>query len=183
MKNRSVYSGLGVIIFALSAAFSFGEAIKVSGVDALFAEGEKLANKELIFEGMVISVCQSGGKKAFLRDATETAKRTLRVERGKSPAFDQELLGDTLQVKGVLRENRITAESVDQMEAQANAILEQERAKGHQSKESCEHDCPESITAERMLELAKSYRALLAKSKKGYLSSFWVESLHWEKVN
>ena len=169
-------------IFALSAVFSRADAVKVSGVEALLDSGENLVGRELVFEGMVISVCKSGGQKAFLRDSSETAKRTLRVEHGESPVFEQDLCGDVLRITGVLHESRVTVESLDQMEARANAILEQERGNGHLNEESCEHDCPEGITAERMLVLAKLYREQLAKSQKGYLSNFWIECIRWEKV-
>jgi hypothetical protein len=153
-------------------------------VASLLTAEEIPVGKEITLTGFPTSVCKRNGKKAWLRDANPDAKGLVRVERGSTMApFQQDLIGVTLQVTGILRETRMDAAYFDAWEARVKAAQSPTVADSATSeKEGCSGDCNRKIQTETVLKNIAGYREQLAKSPKGYLSSLWLEGTKWQRA-
>ena len=96
-----------------------------SGIEELLHQAEQLKDKEVQLTAVVSHTCKHSGKRCFLVDAD--GEETVRVEAGGNiNGFNRELMGKTIQVKGILKERRLTKEYIDQWEeaVQENAVKE-----------------------------------------------------------
>ncbi len=154
------------------------EAPRVFAVTTLIQETNKPWDKPIILEGFVAAVCPRSGKKAWLHDVDSQAAGTVRVERiGKAPIFEKDVIGKSVRVTGILRELRIDAAYLDSWESRvkgSNTVVEKQ--------DSCTEKCEENQNVDAALKRIASMRAQVAKSKKGYLSNFWVDGTAWELI-
>lgn len=87
-------------------------------------------DKEIIISGKVKHVCQHSGKRCFISDIDGN---TIKIEAtGDIKAFNKEIIGMTIKVVGILKEQRISKEQIDQI-AKDQKLKEKE---GHCSTES-----------------------------------------------
>jgi hypothetical protein len=200
MQNTHTRFKLLAALAFIAALIPAAQAAQPLKVTELFSAVEANVGKQVTIEGLATWVCPHMGCKAQLTDADGQSKTTLLVTQGKSmPRFAPDLQGDTLRVTGILRENRITAADLDEQEA---AIKNPQTAETHTHSHGDGHDhakggddcanCPEKqkpadpaqVAKARETQLARiaKYRELLAKSKKGYLSSLTFEGQSWEKT-
>ncbi len=144
----------------------------------LLERGDEYAGKEVSFDGLLIGACLHGGRKGFIKDSDGEMDGFLRVDiGGKAKPFTQDNVGEIIRVSGTLVEKRIDAAYLDRWEAKAI-----EQAKQHKKEEECKHACPEGEEEAKVLERIKEYRAALAASSKGYLSSFSFAADGWTIV-
>jgi hypothetical protein len=172
MKNRvlSLFILLSVVFIASCSNSADnkdcenGDSIKVSEVAMIqIADFDKKASefvdKNVKIEGTVSHICAHSGKKMFLFTAPN---EDIFVKVTSETSFDAALEGSDVSVTGIVKEERITAEEVAQMEKEATA-------------ESCSH--------EGSLEIVNEYKQIMKESGKNYVSFYSIECESFEKKN
>lgn len=134
-------------------------------IDSLLSDGENLVGKEVVIKGIVTHTCKHSGRRCFI--VGEDGKTTLRVEaKGDIGGFNRELIGSELLITGIVRENRLTQEYLDQYAEQ----LKEKAEKGEGSAESC---ASEQNNLEAMKEWMKAHN-------KDYYSTYFIDGQSYE---
>jgi hypothetical protein len=182
-----IVSACGLVVAASQSIAQEATATSSTGIPSfrvaeIFTPGDKPFDQVVEVEGFPVSVCKRDGKKAWIRDINPEAKGTLRVEcLGDMKPFDQTNVGQTVIVRGILREKRLDASYFDEWEASlaANENAEEpEDVKG-----GCSGDCGAKASADKTRARITSLRAQLEKSPVGYLSSRWIDGIEWRAVD
>lgn len=168
-----------------SPAVAPGAVAPSAGVEALptvpmlLETPSEYADHPVTFEGLLVGCCKHGGKKGFFKDADGAMPGYLRVDiGGEAKPFTREDSGELVRVTGRLVEKRIDAAALDRWEAMVRAQAE----KADEGAPAEKHDCPEQEQEAKALETIQHYRAKLAASPKGYLSSYSFVASGWEIV-
>lgn len=99
------------------------------------SKGDLYLDKEIKVRGYVKKVCHRSGKKCQVADNDE-AEVALAVFAGEEiEKFDQELIGKVVQYTGVVKENRITKEMIE--ESEAEMAKQSESSEQKTEKKSC----------------------------------------------
>ncbi len=110
------------------------------------SKGDLYLEKEIKVRGYVKKVCHRSGKKCQVADNDE-AEVTLMVFAGEEiEKFDQELIGKEVQYTGVVKENRITKEMIEESEAK----MAEQRESGDEKNEN--KSCCSTDTAKNSKE-------------------------------
>lgn len=140
--------------------------LKSVSVDNLLAQADNLVEKTIKVKGHVTHTCKHSGKRCFLVGDNE--QFTIRIEAGgKITGFNRELVGNTIEVEGVLKERRLSKEYIDQMEHEVN-----EKAKEDGSAESCATE----------INNINDMRSWMKANNKDHYSIYFVEGLNYEVV-
>ncbi|MDR2927975.1 MAG: hypothetical protein LBV41_07235 [Cytophagaceae bacterium] len=135
-------------------------AVETMTVDSLMAVAETLVDKEVSIKGTVTHVCQHSGKRCFVANADESL--TIRIEAGDEiGTFSQELVGTDIAAVGILRENRIVEDEIQQMEVNLEEMQAAEDA-------DTEHCATEAANISQMREWMK-------KHGKDYYAIYYVD--------
>jgi hypothetical protein len=136
-------------------------------VEELIPVAEQNQDQAVIVTGLVEHVCMHSGKRCFIVGADESL--SLRIEAGEAiGSFDQELIGSTIKVKGVLKEQtRLSSEDLDEREQTALAQKE-----AGEDVESCE-------TA---LNNIAGWRKWMQDNNKEYYAVYFVDGESYEVV-
>ena len=95
-----------------TAALSVNEA---KYVEDILKDAEKNVDKEVVLKGFITHTCKHSGRRCFVMGKDQ--KTSVRVEaKGNIGGFNRELIGSEVIIKGILRENRLTKEYIDQAE-------------------------------------------------------------------
>lgn len=134
--------------------------VVVFTVDELIPAAEMNKDQEVTVSGMVTHVCKHSGQKCFIVGNDDSF--SLRIEaKGDIGSFDQELIGSTIQVKGVLKEQlRLSAEDLDEREKQAHA-----RKNSGEDAEACETE----------LSNIDGWRKWMLDNNKDYYAIYYVD--------
>lgn len=169
-------------LFSCSRQASAPVEVAPLSVDSVMAEASQLVGDTIEVEGLCSHLCKHGGTKAFLvgADTTEVLRCQATAEMG--GAFAPDCIGDTLIVKGIVRENRIGEAEVAAMEARQAAADSAKQA--HEAcateKRAQGQDCIDTFAA-RMAD----YRARIADRQaaegKDYLSFYYIEALSYRR--
>jgi len=129
--------------------------------------------KTIKLQGIVDHVCEHDGKKMFLVDENSDARIKI-VPNEKLAAFKQDLVGETVEVTGVVKEFRLDEDYLIEMEeklkADSNEESEVHMGDGeHKGKK-------EERNIDEQLEQINNLRKKLNDSGKEYLSYFSVEA-------
>ncbi|SRR6056297_1591354 len=144
---------------------------EVVQVKKLIENPADFVGKEVVVEGMVVHVCQHGGKKLHLSASDSDDK--FRVKAGeKISVFDRELEGQTVKVEGKVIEEKIDMKYVEKLK-QGDAEEHHEHQEGEAEGE--EHK-GQGVSEEYIKELTNEIK----NSEKGYISEYWLVC---EKVN
>ena len=137
--------------------------------EKLMAEGASLVGQQIKIQGTVSHVCKHGGKKCFL--TSEDSEAGVQVMAGGDiAAFDKELIGSDIVVKGTVKERRVTK---DQIAEQENAL--KEAVKKADSKEKSEH-CSHSM------QNVDKMKQWITDNSKDYYPVYFVEGISYEVV-
>lgn len=140
--------------------------IQSVSVDNLLAKAEKLVDQPIKVKGHVTHTCKHSGKRCFLVGDNE--QFTIRVEAGgKITGFNRELVGNTIEVEGILKERRLTKEYIDQMEHEVN-----EKVKEDGSAESCATE----------INNINDMRSWMKANNKDHYSIYYIEGSEYEVV-
>ena len=136
--------------------------------EEVLAQAETLIDKPVKVKGYVTHTCKHSGRRCFL--AGEDQKVTMRVEaKGNIGGFNRELIGNQIEVVGVLRENRLAPEKIDAMEKAIN----EKAIKNDGSAEACD---TETANIQKMREWMKE-------NGKDYYSIYYIDGEDYNEVN
>lgn len=151
-------------------------------IDAVLAAADSLADKEIVMEGVCTHICKHGGTKIFMMGSDDT--KTIRVEAAKLGSFDQKCVNSIVNVKGILREERVDEAYLQRWEAKVAAQTAEEHGDG---KGGCDTEkAARGETGNTDTERIADFRTKIAERKaavgKEYLSFYYVEALAYEIV-
>lgn len=135
-------------------------------IDKLLGNAEKNVGKEVFIEGMVNHTCRHSGRRCFLVNEDESL--SIRVEAGGDiKSFNQELIGNTIRVKGVLQEKRISTAYIDEFEAKVKEQKDTEQGGEH---------------CNAQMQNIKKMRNWMKQHSKEYYPVYFVEGESYEVV-
>jgi hypothetical protein len=106
-------------------------------LEQLLAVAEQKVDKTVTVVGYVTHTCKHSGKKCFI--VGESQNITLRVEaQGEIETFSPELVGSKLAITGVLKEQHLSRETIDEMENDVIVL--------QHSEEASEEDCAAELS-------------------------------------
>jgi len=129
---------------------------------------DQQVDKEVIVSGFVTHTCVHSGKRCFITG--EDGETSIRIEAGgKINGFDKELVGSKLSIRGIVRENKLSKEYLDQTEKD----MTEEAIKEEGSVESCQAE----------LDNIESMREWMKANNKDYYSIYYVDGLDYDVVS
>ncbi len=150
-------------------------------VEYVLNDADNILGDTIEVEGLVSHLCAHGGRKAFLVGSVDTTA-ILRCEATAEMggAFAPDTKGKTITVKGIVRENRIDAEAIANMEARHAAADSAANAHG-----SC--DTEKKALGQQNIDTFEArmadFRAKIAERDslegKPYLSNYFIETLSY----
>lgn len=134
-------------------------------LDDLLAVVESQVDQQVIVKGFVTHTCKHAGKRCFISGKSENS--SMRIEAGgEIGGFNRELVGSELAVIGIVKENRLTKEYIDQMIEE----LKEGALKEDGSAESCQ---AELNNINEMKEWMKS-------NNKDYYSIYFLDGIDYD---
>jgi len=141
--------------------------IPVYTFEELLAQAETLVGNPVKVKGYVTHTCKHSGRRCFL--AGEDQKVTMRVEaKGKIGGFNRELIGSQIEVDGILRENRLSPDKINEMEIAIN----EKSIKNDGSAEACD---TETANIQKMRDWMKE-------NGKDYYSIYYIDGEDYNEV-
>lgn len=139
---------------------------KAMYVEEILQHAEQEVEKEILLKGFVTHTCKHSGRRCFVMGNDQ--KTSIRVEaKGNIGGFNRELIGSELVIKGILKENKLTKEYIDQAEEELN------EKKGKEGNgETCESE----------LNNIKGMREWMKANHKDYYSIYYVDGTDYEVV-
>ena len=126
-------------------------------------------DQEITITGIVNHVCTHSGRRCFLIDST--GEYSIRVEAsGDIESFSQEIMGSQIKVKALVREDRLSAEEITEMEAE---VLEKHPEDAENNGENCS---AEMANINKMRQWMKDHN-------KDYYAMYYVDGLSYEVVD
>lgn len=142
-------------------------AVESYELNDLLAVADSLVGKEVIVVGTVTHTCKHSGRRCFI--VGDDQKTSFRVEaKGDIGGFNRELIGSELAVTGILQENRLTNEYLNEWEAQ----IAESGGVEDGSAESCD---AETNNIKEMREWMKA-------NNKEYYSLYYMDGTSFEVV-
>lgn len=150
-------------------------------IDHVLANADSLAGQEVVLEGVCTHICAHGATKIFLMGSDDT--KTLRIEAAELGSFDQKCVNSIVNVKGILKEERIDEAYLQRWEAQAATEAEQhgDGEAGCSTEKAARGETGNSV-AERISDFRAKIAARKEATGKEYLSFYFVEALEYEVV-
>ena len=143
------------------------EVEKAVYVEDLLAKAAEHVNKEIVVRGFITHTCKHSGRRCFV--VGKDQKTSVRVEaKGNIGGFNRELIGSEVAIKGLLKENRLTKEYIDQMEEDVN------------EKQGKEDGAVESCQAE--MNNIKSMREWMKANNKEFYSLYYIDGMDYEVI-
>lgn len=132
----------------------------------LLADADNNVDKQIIITGTVNHVCSHSGRRCFLIDST--GEYSIRVEAaGEIENFPKEVIGSTLLVTGILKEQRLSADEIKQMEAD---VIEKHPEDAENNGENCSAEMTNILQMRKWME----------EHQKDYYATYYVEGLSYE---
>ena len=158
------------------------KAVAVITVDSLLANAEALIGQEVAIEGVCTHTCSHGATKMFLMGSEKS--KTIRVEAAELGSFDAKCVNAIVNVKGIVREERIDEAYLQKMEADAASGEAEKHGEGD-GEEGCDNEKnARGETGNSIQERVADFRARIAENEKAtgkaYLSFYYVEALSYE---
>ena len=140
------------------------EKTEVLKVSEILDHPENYVDKKIKVKGMVVHVCQHGGKKLHVSEAGSDQK--LRIKAGKDmSAFEQKIEGNTVQITGKFTEERIDQDYIDKLKKG-----DSEEHHDHAEEKSEEGKDSHGVSEEYIKELKEK----IENSENGYISEYWL---------
>ena len=151
-----------------------GDVTKVKLKDFKEKAGEYVG-KTIKLKGIVDHICEHGGKKMFLVEEKSDARVKITPDENLA-AFNQDLVGETVEVIGVVKEFRLDEDYLIEMEEKikADSKEESEIHMGEHKGDKEEH------SAEDQMEQVNNLRKKLKDSGKDHLSYYSVEATSYK---
>ncbi|MDR0544333.1 MAG: hypothetical protein LBG30_03175 [Odoribacteraceae bacterium] len=149
------------------AAVAENRAAAAIELDSLLLVADALVDKQVTVRGTVTHTCVHSGKRCFI--VGESGNATFRVEaKGEIGGFNRELVGSKIEVRGAVKERRLTAEFIDQHEKEVN----EQKTREDGSAESCAAE----------LANIQQMRAWMKERGKDYYSIYYMDGETYDVV-
>ncbi|MCX7736300.1 MAG: hypothetical protein N2319_06265 [Candidatus Kapabacteria bacterium] len=140
-------------------------------------EAPKYVGKTIKLEGIVSHTCKHGGKRMFLIDKNDSLR--VEITAGKNvEKFGEELVGSTVVVEGIVKEERVDEKFLADWE---NEVLNPDEEKHEGKKIHTGEEGHDKEDTQRKLRKINNLREELRASGKKYLSFFSVEANKFEE--
>lgn len=167
MKLNLLVAILALTLAACNNTTNNKAEIEVLTVENTLEKAENLIDSAIVITGHVTHTCKHSGKRCFI--VGEDENLSIRIEAmGNIESFGRDLVGNTIKVKGTLKERQLTAEYIDQYEAEVKA----EAMKEDGSAESCSSE---------MNNIAEM-RKWMKEHNKNYYAIYYVDGTDYEIV-
>lgn len=142
------------------------QSVAVMTLDAMLTSAESLLDQEVTFKGYVTHTCAHSGKRCFMQGDN---KISIRVEaKGEIGGFNRELIGNEIAVTGTLKEKRLSANEINEMEK----VIETKSIKDDGSEESCD---TERANIQEMRDWMKA-------NNKDYFAIYYVDGKKYNEL-
>ncbi|MBD5300220.1 MAG: hypothetical protein K2M71_11480 [Duncaniella sp.] len=202
MKKSTILSFLAFVCMIMvscggsSKGGAEASADSAISVDRVLADADNLLGDTIVIEGVCSHLCAHGGKKAFIAGAADSIMLRCEAFPLMGEPFPKSIIRRPVQVKGILREERVDEAAIQEMirrnnEAQAQAAaVAAENGGETASAEKAESGCATERTAKGQRNLVtfedriNDFRAKIAarqeKEGKDYLSYYYLEAISYE---
>lgn len=167
VKNAS-YFLFGLLLFFACKQPKNNAVEELISLEKFMSVAVDNVDAQVAVSGMVNHVCSHSGRRCFIVDST--GQLSVRVEAaGQIESFGKELIGSEIKVKGLIKEVRLMADEIDEME--------REHIDDNPSEEKAtdEHCSAEMANIKKMREWMKMHG-------KNYYSIFYIDGLSYELV-
>ena len=136
-------------------------------LEDLLAKAETEVGKEVTLKGKIVHTCKHSGRRCFVVGNDSTT--SIRVEaKGNIGGFNRELIGSTVAIKGILRENRMTEKDITAMEEEYKKKQAEAKAgEGH-----CDTE----------LKNIQAMRDWMKANNKEFYSIYYMDGMEFEVV-
>jgi len=148
------------------------EKTEIVEVSDIIESPEIYVDKTITLKGMVIHVCQHGGRKLHVSEAGSDQKLRIKAGENMSP-FEQEIQGNMVQITGKFTEERIDQDYIDKLKKG-----DSEEHHDHAEEEAEESKDSQGVSEEYIKELKEK----IEKSEKGYISEYWLIADEVKKI-
>ena len=153
--------------------------LTVISVDKVLSNTKDYVEKELVVEGLVNHVCSHSGKRMFILGTNPD--ETLRITPNeKIGVFEKGLEGNTVRIKGVLKELIIDEDYVAQLEKEVAEGMDNEALHDHSGGDHDEEE--ESADDSSKIKQIEQMKADIAQSENGFDAQYWLEASEVEVV-
>lgn len=164
MKNVILFLAISLFHIGIVNAQGKSDAeVPILKVEKFQDEAGKYVDKAVFVSGIADHVCKHAGKKMFLADEKEDI--TVQIFAGEIDKFPRELEGSKLMVKAVVKEEVLGKEYLERWEE-------------HIKKD---HSYGDDV-CETEMESFKAMKEKIEKSEKGYISSYYLVGVSYEKL-
>ena len=135
-----------------------------------------LVEKPVLIEGTVYHTCKHGGKRLFLIDGTDS----IRVEVTTGPdivKFEESLVGSSIRILGILKEERIDEKYLNEWEAEVK-----QPAEGHETGLHTGAKGHEDQDTQAKLDQINALREQLKNSGQDHLSFYSIEAISFTEL-
>jgi hypothetical protein len=151
---------------------------QVYSVEEIIEKAPTLVGQTVSVKGNVQHICERSGRKLFLE--TTDGKRTFRFNAGKKiDKFDENAIERTVIATGIVAEQRVTIEDLNNQEAAAIAAEKAQKAKKTAEHCTSEAKANGENTSATPLQRVQALKAKLNKQieagKKNYLSFYTID--------
>ena len=156
---------LALALFSCTGNRKQAETAATFELDNLLAIAEQEVDQTVTVSGFVTHTCKHSGKKCFI--VGESQKTSLRVDvdaDGEIEIFTPDLIGSKLAITGVLKEQHISQEAIDEMEKSVKIAEEGGAA-------------PEACATE--LQSLNEMRQWMKDRGKDYYAMYYMEGLKY----
>ena len=199
MKKTSIFTLLAFVCMIMiscggsSNGSSTDSSTTALNVDEVLANPDNYLGDTIVIEGVCSHLCAHGGKKAFIAGSADSIMLRCEAFPLMGEPFPKSVVRRPLQVKGILREERVDENTIQEMirrneEAQAAANVNGELTDATPAK--AESGCATERTAkgqrnlttfeERINDFRTKIAARQEKEGKPYLSYYFLEASSYE---
>jgi hypothetical protein len=162
---------------AVSSATPKGDVTKIKLKNFKKKAGEYVG-KTIKLEGIVDHICEHGGKKMFLVEEKSDARVKITPDENLA-AFNQDLVGETVEIIGVVKEFRLDEDYLIEMEENVKADSKEE-SEIHMGDGEHKGQNKEEHNTEDQMKQINNLRQKLKDSGKDHLSYYSVEATSYK---
>ena len=138
-------------------------------IETLLSIADQNVDKTVTVVGFVTHTCKHSGKKCFIESESQVASLRIEIDPdGEIEAFSPDLTGSKLVVTGILKEQHLSAEFIDERE---NSVKQFEQEGGS----------PEVCAAE--FNNISSWRKWMKDNDKDYYVMYYMDGLKYELLD
>ena len=193
MKKTSIFTLLAVICMVMiscggaSKGAAEDSTVEALHVDQVLANPDSYLGDTIVIEGVCSHLCAHGGRKAFIAGSADSIMLRCEAFPLMGEAFPKSVVRRPLQVKGILREERVDEAAIQEMirkneEAQAAAAANTEliRDSGCATERTAKGQRNLTTFEDRINDFRAKIAARQEKEGKDYLSYYYLDAISYD---